>query len=78
MVKEKLLKQFGERLKLLRLDRGMSQEDFAAICKLDRTYISGLERGIRNPSLTCIVRVSAGLRINAEDLIKGIDLEHGD
>ena len=76
MLKEQLLQKFGDRLKLLRLDRNMSQEAFATICNFDRTYISGLERGIRNPSLTCIVRLSVGLHLNIEEFIKGIDLEH--
>ena len=76
MLKEKILIKFGSRLKSLRSERGMSQETLADSCELDRTYISGLERGVRNPSLICIVRVAMGLNIGAEELIKGIDSDY--
>ncbi len=74
--KEKVQKQFGLRLKTLRNKANMSQESLADCCGLDRTYISGLERGIRNPSLTCIFRLAIGLNIQAEELIKEFDLEY--
>ena len=41
---------FGNRLRNLRIQKKISQEKFADLTQLDRTYISGLERGIRNPS----------------------------
>lgn len=75
MKKEKLLKQFGLRLKDLRLEKAITQENLANRCDLDRTYISGLERGLRNPSLTCIFRVANGLNIQVEALVREYDLE---
>lgn len=45
---------FGQRVRELRKSRGWSQEDLAAQCGLDRTYISGIERGVRNPTLGII------------------------
>jgi len=75
MEKEKFLKQFGLRLKELRGDKNLSQETLAGYCELDRTYISGLERGRRNPSLTCIFKVANGLNIEVEELIKGLEYE---
>ena len=74
MQKEIVLKQFGERLKELRLKKGISQEVLADRCGLDRTYISGLERGLRNPSLICVFRVSRGLGVNIEVLIEKYNL----
>jgi len=50
-VDNEILKKFGERLRMLRTKRGLSQEEFAAHCRLDRTYISGIERGRRNQSV---------------------------
>ncbi len=76
MEKEKLLKNFGLRLKELRRDKGVSQETLAGLCGLDRTYISGIERGGRNPSLTCIFKVANGLNVEVEELIKGMKLEY--
>jgi transcriptional regulator with XRE-family HTH domain len=71
-VNDAILKKFGERLRLLRNKRGFSQEDFAARCKLDRTYISGIERGRRNPSLRNIKRIASELGVTMSELFKGL------
>ncbi|ANR81195.1 transcriptional regulator [Kosakonia sacchari] len=60
--------RFGQRVKSLRLERGLSQEAFADKCGLDRTYISGIERGVRNPTLEVIAVIADGLGINLSDL----------
>ena len=54
---------FGEAVRSIRKQRGISQESLALICGLDRTYISGIERGARNPSLTNIFKIAAALDI---------------
>ncbi len=46
----------------------MSQEAFADKCGLDRTYISGIERGVRNPTLEVINVIANGLQIELKDL----------
>ncbi|AWK44616.1 transcriptional regulator [Photorhabdus laumondii subsp. laumondii] len=46
----------------------MSQEAFADKCGLDRTYISGIERGVRNPTLEVINVIASGLQIELKDL----------
>ncbi|MEH0876581.1 helix-turn-helix transcriptional regulator [Pectobacterium cacticida] len=51
----------GQRVKALRLQAGLSQEAFAEKCGLDRTYISGIERGIRNPTLEVLNIIAIGL-----------------
>ncbi|QIK62918.1 helix-turn-helix transcriptional regulator [Leucobacter viscericola] len=60
---------FGNRVKLLRTDRGLSQEALAHLAELDRTYIGGVERGERNISLDNIHRVAEALGIRARDLL---------
>jgi len=60
-VSEPLQKRFGSRIRALRKGRGLSQEEFADLCGLDRTYISGIERGVRNPTLQIIAVLSAAL-----------------
>lgn len=52
----------------LRLLRGWSQEDLGVQCNLDRTYVSGIERGVRNPTLTVISALAAGLRVSVAEL----------
>lgn len=54
-----LLENFGKRIKELRKERGWSQEQFALECGLDRTYISGLEKGKRNVSLINIKKIAS-------------------
>lgn len=55
--------RFGQRVKTLRLQLGLSQEAFADKCGLDRTYISGIERGVRNPTLEVIAVIADGLGV---------------
>jgi len=66
--KEKAI-YIGEPLKQLRITRGMSQEEFAHCCKLDRSYMSDLERNKKSPSFTTIVKLAGGLGIKPEDLV---------
>ncbi|MDJ0546791.1 MAG: helix-turn-helix transcriptional regulator, partial [Microcystis sp. M53601_WE4] len=42
---------------------------------LDRTYISGLERGVRNPSLTALVTLAKGLNITVSQLLENLEIE---
>ncbi|MCA6219277.1 cell morphology transcriptional regulator XreR1 [Photorhabdus antumapuensis] len=59
---------FGQRVRHIRIAFGMSQEAFADKCGLDRTYISGIERGVRNPTLEVINVIASGLQIELKDL----------
>lgn len=67
-----LTARFGERIRELRKARGLSQEAFADLCELDRTYISGIERGTRNPSLTAIETLAKALRISVGELFNDL------
>lgn len=61
-------KEFGERLRSIRKDKGLSQETLALTCELDRTYIGGVERGERNISLINIYKIADALSISANEL----------
>lgn len=61
---------FGLRVKALRLQAGLSQEAFADKCGLDRTYISGIERGVSNPTLEVIGVIADGLGIGIFELFR--------
>ena len=65
-----ILKRFGTRVQKLRLDAGLSQEAFANLTGLHRTYISGIERGIRNPTLLTVQRIANSLSICPSKLLK--------
>jgi len=62
--------KFGKKLKEVRLMKGLSQGDVARILGVHRTYISGLERGVRNPSLLTVQKVAKALGIKSKELIE--------
>lgn len=68
-MKPSVKQQFGSKVRSLRSKRGFSQEEFAGRVGIDRTYISGIERGVRNPTLTMISRIANGLSVRAKDLL---------
>ncbi len=61
-------KRFGERVRELRRQKGLSQESLALACDLDRTYIGGVERGERNISLINIYKIAEALGMKAKEL----------
>ena len=67
-----VLKRFGERVRELRIERGFSQEAFAAHCGLDRTYVGGIERGERNVALRNIEVIAKALDMSISELMKGL------
>lgn len=62
--------EFGKILQTKRLESGLSQEQLAQQCNLDRTYISLLERGLRQPTITSLFNISKVLGIKASELLK--------
>lgn len=71
------LKVFGEVVREFRSQLAVSQEQLAAIADLHRTYISLLERGLRNPSLTVIRRLADALGVSATDLVAAFEAKVG-
>jgi transcriptional regulator with XRE-family HTH domain len=65
---ERIKKNFGNHLRELRNEKGLSQEALAFACGLDRTYIGGIERGERNPSLINIHKIAGALGISVKEL----------
>ena len=59
----------GKNLRRLRRAQGWSQEEFAYIAGYHRTYISGIERGIRNPTVVILDKIAAALEIPAWRLL---------
>jgi transcriptional regulator with XRE-family HTH domain len=64
---------FGDILKELRTARKISQEKLAEYCELDRTYISLLERGLRQPTLITLFKIAKALDITPSELIKKVE-----
>ncbi len=61
-------KQFGERIKDLRLTKGLSQEKLSFRAGMHRTYLGGIERGERNPSLKNIAAIANALDVTLSEL----------
>lgn len=64
--------KFGERIKQIRLSKGISQEKFALSIEMDRTYYASVENGKRNISIVNIEKIAKGLEISLDELFKGI------
>lgn len=63
-----ILSEFGEKVRKLRKERNMSQEDLSYKCHLHRTYIGMIERGEKNITLVNIEKIALGLEVNIKDL----------
>lgn len=70
--KLELMAAFGKRVRRLRSSVGLSQESFAELCGLDRTYVSSIERGKRNVSLLNIAKIARALKIPISELTKDL------
>ncbi len=68
-----ILAKLGQTIKAKRLHIGLSQEELADRCGFDRTYISMLERGKRNPSLVNLIRLAKGLSTPVATLVRSLD-----
>ncbi len=63
---------FGKTLKELRAKKKISQEALAHECSLDRTFISLLERGLRQPSLSTILKIAEALKVSPVEIMKKV------
>lgn len=68
-----ILVAFGQLVREQRKARGYSQEAFADICEIDRSYMGGVERGERNLALINIERIVAALELKPSDFFKDLD-----
>ena len=64
-----VLYRFSQKLKMLRQERGLSQEGLALLCNIDRTYVGRLENLKRNPSLEILSKIADGLGMTLSELL---------
>jgi transcriptional regulator with XRE-family HTH domain len=62
-------RRVGQNVRKFRLAQGWSQEEFADQCGLHRTYVSGVERGVRNPTVTVLQKIAKALKVSAGQLL---------
>ncbi len=70
--KRSLLSAFGLNVRRRREAHGLSQEGLADVADLDRTYVSGIERGVRNPTLLTAGKLAKALGCTVHDLTAGL------
>jgi transcriptional regulator with XRE-family HTH domain len=67
----------GQRIRELREKRGWSQEEFADICELHRTYMGAIERGERNLTILSVLTVAQHLGLTVSQLLSGMERRAG-
>jgi transcriptional regulator with XRE-family HTH domain len=65
--------RLGANLRRLRHSKGMGQEKFALEFGIDRTYVSGIERGTRNPTITVVQRLADALGVPIAELFAELE-----
>ena len=69
MARTSAAQKLGNKIRELRIELEYSQERLGEITGLDRTYISGVERGVRNPSLRNIEKLAKALKVKVSQLL---------
>lgn len=70
--KDPLLRALGWRVRQLREAKGWTQEILAGRAELDRSYVAGIEAGLRNPSTKALARIARALGIKLSVLFEGV------
>jgi len=70
---EKINKEIGKIIANLRQEQNLSQEEFAELAQIHRTYVSQIERGLKSPTINILVKISKALKINLSEII--VELE---
>lgn len=71
--RDTVLAALGQNVRRRREARELTQEKLAEKAGLDPTYISGIERGLRNPGIKNVVRLAKALGFSTAELCKGVD-----
>lgn len=71
--RDSVLAALGQNVRRRRETRDLTQEKLAEKAGLDPTYISGIERGLRNPGIKNVARLAKALGFSTADLCKGVD-----
>jgi len=71
--RDPLLRALGARVRQLREGKGWTQEGLADRAGLDRSYIAGIEAGLRNPSIKALARIAKGLGVTVAEVVANAD-----
>ena len=65
--------KFGNKVREIRKSKGLSQESFAGLADIDRTYIADIENGKRNVSIVIVYKIAKAFKISISKLFSDID-----
>lgn len=65
-----LLKKLGNKIRMLRTERNLNQEELADMSGIERSYMGAIERGERNPSFDKLTSIAKALKISPSELLK--------
>lgn len=71
--KNAVLRKFGASVRHFRRMAELTQEEFADICEIDRSYLGGVERGERNLTLVNVIKICDALKINPSEMLADLD-----
>jgi len=71
--RDSVLAALGQNVRQTREEKQLTQERLAEFSGLDPTYISGIERGLRNPGIKNVVKIAKALGLTTSELCKGVD-----
>jgi transcriptional regulator with XRE-family HTH domain len=71
--KNSVLRKFGAAVRRYRRIAALTQEEFADMCDLDRSYVGGVERGERNLTLLNVIKICDTLKVNPSELFADLD-----
>ena len=72
--RDSVLAALGHNVRKRRETRDLTQEKLAERAGLDATYVSGIERGLRNPGIKNVAKLAKALGFSTAELCKGVDL----
>lgn len=70
--KDKPLKVLGQRIRQIRIQQALSQEELAHLAELDRSYIGQIERGERNLYFSNLYKIARALDLTVSELLEGV------
>jgi transcriptional regulator with XRE-family HTH domain len=75
--KSELLKRFGQQLKKVRLEKGITAAELGRLTFIDKPHITRLEKGGTNPTLTTLIKLADALDIELHELFEGYFFKKG-
>ena len=72
MEHKELLIKLGARIKSVRTEKGLSQQELAALIEYEKSHMSRLEKGGTNPTYLTLMKVSAALKLSISELLDGL------